>query len=594
MNLKRINESFKRLYESPEDYAVADPNTDIRAALQQSLDDLKARGEFNIKSYEVAFQDVIENFYPDTPWWEVTNVNIFNHLFTERDPQATVDAIVADIEGDDLSSAESVDEALSEDSLQERIPKDLAKAYNDARVHSYATRNYDSTGKVDFENSEYTEITPEQALAMKKEGTLSTVKALVNGELVTFYNDGTQDNYIQYLPHNKKYTTRTGRDEYNSKYVPLKHILNVADKIYVADEKTVDPEKMKARLGLDADGRYAGDQYDPSGHYSSQRDANLELGKHRRDGWGTYSDFDKKYHQRAKDKLADLEARWEAGDISRNEYEKYKASYQDEIDKYEGRRLKDLQYNRDRRADARNYASNIEATSAVRTFKQLKKDMKSTQSNIDRAAAKVADLKANASNSSEYDYAKKELSKLKSQLWDIQHRIDYYEKRLADAENGTEVAKYEAEMQDYLNQLSNAQSELDRLLRRNTNESLTEDASKYFTVNYDSNGVNSVVMVKANSEQEARDTYMNIKGDKYPKINSVGEIDNGMAASYKKRGMSCLNETFTPTLNKDAAYEIISELSPDAKTNMLMAFVKWMSDDDVGEFLHQNGYVEYE
>lgn len=587
MNLKSINESFKRLYESPEDYAVADPHTDIKAALQQAADDLNARGEYNIKAYEVAFQDVIENFYPDTPWYEVTDVNIFNHLFTERDPQATIDAIASSIKGEELA----VEENLEEDALQERIPKDLAKAYDKSRVHSYATRNYDSMGKVDFENSEYTEITPEQALAMKKEGTLSTVKALVNGELVTFYNDGTQDNYIQYLPHNKKYTTRTGRDEYNSKYVPLKHILSVADKLYVADEKTVDPEKMKARLGVGEDGRFKSDEYDPSGRFGSQRDANLELGKHRRDGWGSYGDIEKKWHQRAKDKLADLEARWEAGDISRNEYEKYKAQYSADIDEYESKRLKDIQYKRDRRADARNYASNIEATSTVRTFKQLKKDMKSTQGYIDRAAAKVADLKANASNSSEYDYAKKELSKLKSQLWDIQHRIDYYEKRLADAENGAEVAKYEAEMQNYLNQLSDAQNSINALLRRDKKESLAES---YYTVGYDSNGVNSVVMVKATSEQEARDTYMKLKGGKYPTINSVGEIDDAMADSYKKRGMSCLNETFTATPNKDAAYEIISELSEEGAFKMLEAFVRWMSDNDVGEFLHQEGYVEYE
>lgn len=590
MSLKRINESFKNLYESPENYAVADPHTDIKAALQQAADELNARGEYNIKSYEVAFQNVIENFYPDTPWYEVTDVNIFNHLFTERDPQATIDAIASSIK----SEKPAVEENLEEDVLQERIPKDLAKAYDKARVHSYATRNYDSTGKVDFENSEYKEITPEEAMALKKEGGLNAVKALINGELVTFYSDGSQDNFIQYLPHNKKYTTRTGRDEYNSKYVPLKHILNVADKLYLADEKTVDPEKMKARLGVGEDGRFKSDEYDPSGRFGSQRDANLELGKHRRDGWGSYGDFEKKYHQRAKDRLADLEARWEAGDISRNEYEMYKAKYSDDVAEYESKRLKDIQYKRDRRADARNYASNIEATSAVRTFKQLKKDMKSTQGYIDRAAAKVADLKANASNSSEYDYAKKELSKLKSQLWDIQHRIDYYEKRLADAENGAEVAKYEAEMQNYLNQLSNAQGELDKLLRRGKNESLTEGTGKYFTVNYDSNGVNSVVMVKADSEQEARDTYMNIKGAKYPKINSVGEIDDVMADSYKKRGMSCLNEDFTATPWKDKAYEIIGGLSEEGAFKMLEAFVHWMSDNDVGEFLHQEGYVEYE
>lgn len=55
-----------------------------------------------------------------------------------------------------------------------------------------------------------------------------------------------------------------------------------------------------------------------------------------------------------------------------------------------------------------------------------------------------------------------------------------------------------------------------------------------------------------------------------------------------------LDEVFIPTPWKDKAYEIISQLSNDGKVKMLMAFTKCMSDDEVGEFLHQEGYIDYE
>ena len=89
--------------------------------------------------------------------------------------------------------------------LTEKIPKDLAKAYKKANHYSYANRNTDYINKVDLENSTYTEITPEEALALKKDGKLNTIRALIDGKLVTFYNDGTSE-YFTELPSSKKYT----------------------------------------------------------------------------------------------------------------------------------------------------------------------------------------------------------------------------------------------------------------------------------------------------------------------------------------------------------------------------------------------------
>lgn len=56
--------------------------------------ELREKGETNIKAYEIAFQDVIEEVFPDESWWNVTSCEIFMHLMEHRDPTATVVAIL--------------------------------------------------------------------------------------------------------------------------------------------------------------------------------------------------------------------------------------------------------------------------------------------------------------------------------------------------------------------------------------------------------------------------------------------------------------------------------------------------------------------
>lgn len=63
-------------------------------ALLNKVIELREKGETNIKSYEVAFQDVIEEVFPDECWWNVTGCEIFLHLLEHKDPSATVVAIL--------------------------------------------------------------------------------------------------------------------------------------------------------------------------------------------------------------------------------------------------------------------------------------------------------------------------------------------------------------------------------------------------------------------------------------------------------------------------------------------------------------------
>ena len=67
---------------------------DRRGALARGLFDkyieLQRKREKKLKTYEIAFQDVIETICPKKLWWEVTRCNIFMHLCEHKDPEATV------------------------------------------------------------------------------------------------------------------------------------------------------------------------------------------------------------------------------------------------------------------------------------------------------------------------------------------------------------------------------------------------------------------------------------------------------------------------------------------------------------------------
>lgn len=62
--------------------------------------ELREKRETNIKAYEIAFQDAIEEVFPDECWWNVTSCEIFMHLMEHRDPTATVVAILKGLKED--------------------------------------------------------------------------------------------------------------------------------------------------------------------------------------------------------------------------------------------------------------------------------------------------------------------------------------------------------------------------------------------------------------------------------------------------------------------------------------------------------------
>lgn len=75
-----------------------------REILSQKLFDkmieLKRAKERHIKKYEIAYQEVIEEVFPNECWWNVTNCQIFMHLMEHKDPEATVIEILKQLKED--------------------------------------------------------------------------------------------------------------------------------------------------------------------------------------------------------------------------------------------------------------------------------------------------------------------------------------------------------------------------------------------------------------------------------------------------------------------------------------------------------------
>lgn len=69
----------------------------LESALIENCNTMINNGITDIKSYEIAFQDVIENIYTEQPWWEVTGCDIFMHLLAFKDPWATIHEILTTV-----------------------------------------------------------------------------------------------------------------------------------------------------------------------------------------------------------------------------------------------------------------------------------------------------------------------------------------------------------------------------------------------------------------------------------------------------------------------------------------------------------------
>ena len=76
-------------------YITSEQHTKLAQGLFDKMIELRKGGITHIKQYEIAFQDAIEEVFPDESWCE-----IFMHLMEHQDPQATVIAILKGLKED--------------------------------------------------------------------------------------------------------------------------------------------------------------------------------------------------------------------------------------------------------------------------------------------------------------------------------------------------------------------------------------------------------------------------------------------------------------------------------------------------------------
>lgn len=422
MNIKQFNENFKKLYESIESQPL---NESFASELRDQLTDtamlLSTRGSTNIKEYEIAFQETIENMEPDKSWWDVTELTIFWDLFENRDVEGCINRIIDNLKPEykDVENTESQDDDLNfDESLVEALESVLHRI-NESPISDEDKRDSDLIRGMlsKMKDRSNAKFSPEEKAVMQKYG----IKRDNNGrnlEVAGVDLDQPVDKMSDTFSFSKnKYSNGT------------RHKINYADRA----------RKIPDRI-----------DNQPFGHprfYASNADVNAHGGGRTRH-----------------DNLLDAQRSHQAAVMGQPVSQMKRA-------------LGDRKYHKD--------------------------IIDRSQADYDAAVAKAK---------AEYDRA-----------------MTQAEKGRADRPDGY-----------HMTSLNHANKTIDTLLNK---EPKTEsmESSGYFKVTYDSNGVASAVMVKANSEEEAREVYNEIKGSKFPTIHGVVELYPTEVETNKKKGMSCLN-----------------------------------------------------
>ena len=133
MSIKILNEGFEKIFSSVKQ------NKELKESYDPALKELgsvlldlskrikNGKINCNLKSCADAFQNMIENMYPDKSWWEVTDVNIQNDLFDTQDPEKTALNIIKNIREKSDRKIESLKESSEMKEAKQRKPKKVVK-----------------------------------------------------------------------------------------------------------------------------------------------------------------------------------------------------------------------------------------------------------------------------------------------------------------------------------------------------------------------------------------------------------------------------------------------------------------------------------
>ena len=334
----------------------------------------------------------------------------------------------------------NLDNATKKQRLDEKIPRDLANAMkrrgslgaegiNDRRQGYQPYTSYP-----DFENNEYNEITPEEAMKLKREGKAGKIKALVNGQFIDFYDDGSTN-----------YKSDSVRNSFGT-------LVKNAQKVYFVDDSKANAKEKRAQrdknnsLTYYAGAGYWSDNQPRAAHASTTGDT----GKHAKlPSWVAVEERDiQDYTQ----ELSDLEKAWEDGDISRNEYNRKKEYLQGEIEYYKKSVKQDKEkygnneYKHRYDADAKRMQSKLNRyrdikerpaeqdvsrrkTEVTQAEKNYQEKIAQKEKEIAKLQQEVDKLKSDRNNDWHYEWANDNLKKAEANL--AQQKKD-----LADMKSG--------------------------------------------------------------------------------------------------------------------------------------------------------------
>jgi hypothetical protein len=353
--------------------------------------------------------------------------------------------------------------------LDEALPFDLAKAYKNRDGNRDYTR---FNTNIDFENSDYTEVTPEEAKQIYKTDPES-LHLVIDGQLITFRENGkpSLDYRIHWLNRDKFYTRASGEVIRDTKKMPASHLFSIASKIYKVDEKTKDQDLLNNRKQNPESPKY---NYNPDkvdltgpGYWD-----NPDYDKHVLRGSSYPSDYTFSSNQRDidyyKDRIAQEKSDFEQGHWNGREedYQRTMDRLTNMLNSLENRRKELLQQKQDFTARKRFANSEKELKEPFNKYRVLKKDLKDISIKVGIAKDKLQTTK---------DYGSPETREVKSNLEELFSKLENLQKEIrkaelylkgCDEEDAEAVEAAEKEVNSVVEKQNELQAEMNKLLRR--------------------------------------------------------------------------------------------------------------------------------
>ena len=344
---------------------------------------------------------------------------------------------------------------ISESVLTEKIPSDLAFAYNKAG-------GYKGLNNADLENASYEEISKEDGYKLYKQDPLS-IRLIIDGKLVDFRPNGyaSLNHRIEYLPQELAYTNSKGKVIRDTLRMPAKHLFKIASKVYKTNEHTPEGQKNSDLLAKRAENpespSYRGEIYSRNILDTWYSSSDIRGGNGRRSVYSWELDDAKQGLEKATNRL-----KGDISNLSDDEIEKLKNDveyYRNKLYKYKGQEA-------DKAAFKRYISSQNKLREPYEKYKALKNNINDIQYKLERSEERLNDARKNGSP--EVVSKRKDLDRYTQQIKELKRKIAYLEMELLDADedNAAVVAELESKFNELKSSNDWYQSELNALLKR--------------------------------------------------------------------------------------------------------------------------------